>query len=452
MATSSESALMNMVDGEHESSCFGGLERPRCTSLERMEGAFIRFLESTARREALAECLGAWRRTAEDSRRQRGDAMFDAMGEQMQSAQFKSQILDCRCKYLCESWHLQEAGFLICAVISAWRSRVLLRRTKRIFGAALDFPAIDSNTVRIAFAFTSWRCEVLDAALLRLRGSEVLDAALLDCTGISSLIGCNPEQAEEDDSRHLGSVMPEDDDDDVRSAGNTGFIHRHGPFSCTESIAFSDMTAIKMNEDDSDHPGLLSCARKLSFTAEKAAQHSSRTLIQSQSVEFLLSGVRKDPAATTTTAVTDKSVSRGGMIRSSSLTLRTQSQQPACQNVRQGSGVPGSCDKSSEGSALIRPQRRTPFAPCQEIASPSAQTSEPKRLKGPERFFYDTSSYTGCARFGGPTVVDKKENRGMNVDAMPKRGGPNMPSSGPPSASPGVADSLRSTASHVPLR
>jgi hypothetical protein len=31
-------------------------------------------------------------------------------------------------------------------------------------------------------------------------------------------------------------------------------------------------------------------------------------------------------------------------------------------------------------------------------------------LKGPERFFYDTSSYTGCARFGGAQVIDK-ENR-----------------------------------------
>jgi len=31
-----------------------------------------------------------------------------------------------------------------------------------------------------------------------------------------------------------------------------------------------------------------------------------------------------------------------------------------------------------------------------------------KRIRGPERFYYDTSSYTGCARFGGPSVG--KEN------------------------------------------
>mmetsp|Transcript_87171 Transcript_87171/g.154358 ORF Transcript_87171/g.154358 Transcript_87171/m.154358 type:complete len:532 (-) Transcript_87171:127-1722(-) len=32
-----------------------------------------------------------------------------------------------------------------------------------------------------------------------------------------------------------------------------------------------------------------------------------------------------------------------------------------------------------------------------------------KRLRGPERFYYDTSSYTGCARFGGPSVGKENE-------------------------------------------
>lgn len=402
---------------------------------DRMETAFTRFLEITARRDALAECLSTWRRAAENSSRQRGDAMFDAMGEQMQLAQCKSQNLEHRCAYLYQSWHLQEADFLTRAVVSAWRSGSVLRRARIAFAGTLDSPVVPANTAHVACAFVSWRCEVLDAVLLRLRGSDLLDAALLDCTSITCQTECLAEGSEEDD---------------LRSAGNTGFIHRHGALSCAESVAFSDMTGIKMSEDDTDHPGLLSCARKLCFTSEKA-QHSSRSLMQSQSVEFLLSGMRKEPTAGSATSAIDQTIPRQCGERSASLTMRTQNQQWLCQSARQAAGASTYPDKCSEGGTLVRPQRRQPFAPCQEIASPSANTSEPKRLKGPERFFYDTSSYTGCARFGGPTVVDRKENRGMNVDAMPKRGSANLPSS-VPSSSPGVSESLRSAASHAPLR
>jgi hypothetical protein len=365
--------------------------------------------------------------------------MFDAMGEQMQAARCKRKLLERRCAYLVQSWDLQEVDVVVHAVISAWRSCVILLRTKRNFIEALDIPVIDANLASAACAFAYWRCEVLDSVLLRLRGSEVLDAALLDCTDFSCLTGCNPEPLEEDD---------------VRSAGNTGFIHKYGALSdsCAESMAFSDLTAIKMNEEDTDHLGYFSCARKLSFTAEKtaekAAQYSSRALVQSQSVEFLLSGVGKERTASTKAAVSDHT--RPCMVRSSSLTLRTQNQQHVCQSARQPAGVSGN-EKVPEGGALVRPQRRQPFAPCQEVASPSANASDVKRLKGPERFFYDTSSYTGCARFGGPKIVDKKENRGMDVDAMSKRGSANVPSSAPPSASPGVTR-FRSAPSHAALR
>lgn len=44
--------------------------------------------------------------------------------------------------------------------------------------------------------------------------------------------------------------------------------------------------------------------------------------------------------------------------------------------------------------------------------------TDPKKLKGPERFFYDISSYTGCARYGGPSV-DGKENGFLDLRAKP---------------------------------
>lgn len=37
-------------------------------------------------------------------------------------------------------------------------------------------------------------------------------------------------------------------------------------------------------------------------------------------------------------------------------------------------------------------------------------------VRGPERLYYDTSTYTGCHRFGGPSVVDR-ENSSRNIPA-----------------------------------
>ncbi|CAJ1399846.1 unnamed protein product [Effrenium voratum] len=53
-----------------------------------------------------------------------------------------------------------------------------------------------------------------------------------------------------------------------------------------------------------------------------------------------------------------------------------------------------------------KPSLRPPLV---NVSNRSAE-EDSKRVRGPERFFYDTSSYTGCARYGGPMVVDKKEN------------------------------------------
>merc|ERR1712110_713634 len=39
-------------------------------------------------------------------------------------------------------------------------------------------------------------------------------------------------------------------------------------------------------------------------------------------------------------------------------------------------------------------------------APPSCNMHAHAMPRGPERFFYDTSRYTGCARYGGHTVVD----------------------------------------------
>lgn len=49
----------------------------------------------------------------------------------------------------------------------------------------------------------------------------------------------------------------------------------------------------------------------------------------------------------------------------------------------------------------------------QGVILPEKQQAQ---CKGPERFFYDTTSYTGCARFGGPTVVDRTRRRSLRTN------------------------------------
>ncbi|CAE7265020.1 unnamed protein product [Symbiodinium microadriaticum] len=74
------------------------------------------------------------------------------------------------------------------------------------------------------------------------------------------------------------------------------------------------------------------------------------------------------------------------------------------------------CEKPAAGKpsgvAGFASFERQPLASVaiQNARSTLADAEDAKRMRGPERFFYDTSSYTGCARYGGPMIVDKKEN------------------------------------------
>lgn len=62
----------------------------------------------------------------------------------------------------------------------------------------------------------------------------------------------------------------------------------------------------------------------------------------------------------------------------------------------------GTSHKSSSSRAGRQPLTT------REIATTEVGHEAKKPLpRGPERFFYDTTGYTGCARFGGPSVVDK---------------------------------------------
>lgn len=64
---------------------------------------------------------------------------------------------------------------------------------------------------------------------------------------------------------------------------------------------------------------------------------------------------------------------------------------------------------------LQAPGVRSPLRSMESNVDPGSG-DEPKRLRGPHRFSYDTSSYTGCARYGGPkTAVESRANKKENV-------------------------------------
>mmetsp|Transcript_22977 Transcript_22977/g.42271 ORF Transcript_22977/g.42271 Transcript_22977/m.42271 type:complete len:287 (-) Transcript_22977:43-903(-) len=52
-------------------------------------------------------------------------------------------------------------------------------------------------------------------------------------------------------------------------------------------------------------------------------------------------------------------------------------------------------------------EQHSPKASAQHSSEAEVESAK-RHLRGPEKFFYDRSGYTGCARFGGPCIVDKE--------------------------------------------
>ncbi|CAK9025343.1 unnamed protein product [Durusdinium trenchii] len=87
-----------------------------------------------------------------------------------------------------------------------------------------------------------------------------------------------------------------------------------------------------------------------------------------------------------------------------SLLVDLQPKEKLLSRTRQRSPLRTAEQRNANGAVLTA--QRSPRAEGDEEDEPK----RPTLLRGPERFFYDTSSYTGCARYGGPMIVDKKEN------------------------------------------
>jgi len=115
----------------------------------------------------------------------------------------------------------------------------------------------------------------------------------------------------------------------------------------------------------------------------------------------------------------DRSVSAQG-VRPCSLEQDSDAVTPRTLSSRSATDTcaASTCGSRPQSPPGVRPQSpsrcgqrqaRQPFA-ARETAGAEAINADAKKPlpKGPERFFYDTRSYTGCARFGGPTVVDKE--------------------------------------------
>jgi len=87
----------------------------------------------------------------------------------------------------------------------------------------------------------------------------------------------------------------------------------------------------------------------------------------------------------------------GGRPKSATQESRLQTQQ----RIGMGSNRPG----SPNSDKTKRPQ--TSGRQTQDIvnnAANNANNAKPKQLRGPERFFYDQSSYTGAHKAGGPDI------------------------------------------------
>merc|ERR1719215_863639 len=81
----------------------------------------------------------------------------------------------------------------------------------------------------------------------------------------------------------------------------------------------------------------------------------------------------------------------------------------SARRCRRDPGIQVNTHLSRLSSMVSSPRLSASVPVLQPTLGGGAPCRRPSHHRGPERFYYDRSSYTGCARYGGPSI-DGKEN------------------------------------------
>lgn len=378
---------------------------PPVISEARVWGALRTLLDRASSRGVLGAAWSSWAKIVAEQRQLRRDAFFDAMGGQLQAAQgLCSFLLEDRC-------HGRQA--FLEAAFQSWHREVKQLRRRRLWLHAANQANRWCEAEALWRFWAAWQ-SVVPSSSPSLGKRNGTDAPSIE------IKACRWKWSCADDGSGGGTPVV-DDSSDATTASGTATI--------SEEIDALTVDVVDGKRADSlqrDRYALLKTdgefvhrarARSASLgqsprrvpTASRAAIRSEQDL--AQLADCILPGLSHGeslPFAATSPRQGGPDGHHSWHVASLSplpssptppfLLAAVASSQPLGKTVSQVSGAVPSGRLSAGGAASpTRTETST-----EDIGS--AATTKPR---GPERFFYDTATYTGCARYGGPTVIDR---------------------------------------------
>lgn len=390
------------------------LERLVPSESDRLRCVVDALLDRCARTAMAGWVLRHWAQHVIEARQSRSSAFFDAMGFQLRCAQR-------RCAMLEEEPTNDQMTFR--NAVFAWRSAIVLARTMR---SRMDYAEMlsqrfcdEMSLVTLSRSFAEWRRLAMEACKenivetdrpMRASGSPIKPKSNIKQrfagVGVNAIpqlplfaLSKNPNaRAKSAEGRNIGVRRRCDTDPKQYAFASANQRHRRG-------------TCQGVSAADSDCPSSLPhqpSSGRLSPWSGSTTSHPGRPRIS-------LGSRQASPAKALATQ------ENGGGAWDLQCTSRSSFE--TCQSAR-GPGdryaSPASSDQLavawSPCSSVARHPSYAPRWSDVEPAQPAQETRNSGFMeidlstlpRGPEKFFYDTARYTGCARFGGPTIIDRR--------------------------------------------
>lgn len=309
---------------------------------------------NSLRRESMNGAFALWHDVVDSVRKERGECFVDAMSVQLRAFKLRCTCLQRRVGY---------RQPLLCA-FSGWQGQVEVGRQRdralRAMRCAVERRVADDLAFSVVRTFVAW-CR------------EIRREKVCACSPASSL---------------RSSQLRTPASPNMCTSRLSAATSRHSPLSPQRAYA-----AIRCEASaGSSKAGHMEPRQSRTACAIKGAPFSRRETSQ------------QDPGAMSPVAPMARGLRRG--VTSDKIGASGKG------SPRMGCSVSGSLATSSAGSASTTASDTVSssdscMTQTSSVASRHQSVSAHPLARGPQRFFYDTASYTGCARFRGPDVVDR---------------------------------------------
>jgi len=354
----------------------------------RVWAALNGLLARTMHHAVLGTALAAWLQHVKDQRQTRREALFDAMGGQLCSAIRRCGWMEKRsCKEV------------LLRALAAWRCEVDFRRLWRsrqhaaqhgmhgltAIGQRRRHCVADATCYAAQAAFCAWH----QAAFSPRETSSTGASASHSPHALPTLLRGPTTQFVQDPSekvQKLGWMAP------MRSISCPRFRYDgigSRDKSCTQKVVAASNAAAALTAD---------------CTGNAAACHdTSCTLSAGLAVQPSAALISGNSLAAAALAVADLNVQQDEVAGSSGVDCCVAS--PVRNRRKSQPNSPASVGYSCGSSPSQFRLKWAEISVSEATCDPAAASPLPR---GPERLFYDVSSYTGCAKYGGPPKSDRR--------------------------------------------